>query len=52
MHHHNIKDVSKFGLGMRGQRFSMVIKDGVVEKLNIDPEGFKVSSAQCMLDQL
>ena len=45
-------DVSKFGLGMRGQRFSVVVNDGVVEKLNIDPEGFKVSSAECMLDQL
>ena len=45
-------DVSKFGLGMRGQRFSMVIEDGVVKQLNIDPEGFKLSSAECLLDQL
>ena len=45
-------DVSKFGLGMRGQRFSMVVNDGVVEQLNIDPDGFKLSSAECMLNQL
>ena len=45
-------DVTAHGLGMRGKRFSMVIKDGVVEKLNIDPEGFKNSSAECMLGQL
>lgn len=45
-------DVTKFGLGMRGQRFSMVVDDGVVTQLNIDPEGFKVSSAECMLNQL
>lgn len=45
-------DVSKFGLGMRGQRFSMVINDGVVEQLNIDPDEFKLSSAECMLNQL
>lgn len=45
-------DLSAHGLGMRGQRFSMVINDGVVEQLNIDPEGFKVSSAECMLNQL
>mmetsp|Transcript_24301 Transcript_24301/g.51282 ORF Transcript_24301/g.51282 Transcript_24301/m.51282 type:complete len:160 (-) Transcript_24301:208-687(-) len=45
-------DVTKFGLGMRGQRFSMVVNDGVVEQLNIDPEGFQLSSAECMLNQL
>lgn len=45
-------DVSKYGLGMRGKRFSMIINDGVVEKLNIDPEGLKESSAECMLGQL
>ena len=45
-------DLSKFGLGSRGQRFSMVINDGVVEQLNVDPEGFKLSSAECMLNQL
>ena len=46
-------DGSGFGLGKRGQRFSMVINDGVVEQLNIEAPGdFKVSSAEHMLGQL
>jgi peroxiredoxin len=46
-------DGSKFGLGTRGQRFSMVINDGVVEQLNIEAPGeFRVSSAEHMLEQL
>ena len=46
-------DGSGFGLGKRGQRFSMVINDGVVEQLNVEEPGdFKVSSADHMLGQL
>ena len=46
-------DGSKFGLGERSQRFSAVIKDGVVTHLNVDEGGaFKVSSAEHMLEQL
>lgn len=46
-------DGSKFGLGTRGQRFSMVVNDGVVEQLNVEAPGdFKVSSAEHMLAQL
>jgi peroxiredoxin len=46
-------DGSKFGLGQRGQRFSMVVSDGVVEQLNVEAPGeFKVSSAEHMLEQL
>ena len=46
-------DGSGFGLGQRGQRFSMVVNDGVVEQLNIEGPGeFKVSSAEHMLEQL
>jgi glutaredoxin/glutathione-dependent peroxiredoxin len=41
------------GMGKRGQRFSMVINDGVVEQLNVEAPGdFKVSSAEHMLEQL
>ena len=46
-------DGSGFGLGTRGQRFSMIINDGVVEQLNVEAPGdFKVSSAEHMLEQL
>ena len=46
-------DGSGFGMGTRGQRFSMVVNDGVVEQLNVEAPGdFKVSSAEHMLDQL
>lgn len=46
-------DGSGFGLGTRGQRFSMIVNDGVVEELNVEAPGdFKVSSAEHMLGQL
>jgi glutaredoxin/glutathione-dependent peroxiredoxin len=46
-------DFSKFGMGPRGQRFSMVVDDGVVEQLNVEePGAFNVSSAEYMLDRL
>ena len=42
-------DGSKFGMGTRGQRFSMIVNDGVVEEVNIEAPGdFKVSSAEHM----
>ncbi len=46
-------DGSKFGMGKRSQRYSMVVKDGVVTHLNVEQGGeFKVSSAEYMLPQL
>ena len=46
-------DGSGFGLGTRGQRFSMVVNDGVVEELNVEAPGdYNVSSAEYMLGQL
>lgn len=46
-------DGSGFGLGTRGQRFSMIVNDGVVEELNVEAPGdYKVSSAEHMLEQL
>ena len=46
-------DGSGFGLGQRGQRFSMVVYDGVVEQLNVEAPGdFSVSSAEHMLGQM
>jgi peroxiredoxin len=46
-------DGSKFGMGPRSQRYSMIVKDGVVDKLNVESGGeFRVSAADYMLDQL
>lgn len=46
-------DGSGFGLGNRGQRFSMVVNDGTVEQLNIEQPGeYNVSSAEHMLSQI
>jgi peroxiredoxin len=46
-------DGSKFGMGKRSQRYSMIVTDGVVETLNVEEGGeFKVSSADYMLAQL
>ena len=46
-------DGSKFGLGKRGQRYSMLVNDGVVEQLNVEAPGeFNVSSAEHLLGEL
>ncbi len=45
-------DASKFGMGHRGQRFSMVVEDGIVKELNIDSGKLDLSSAECALSQL
>lgn len=47
------QDISAAGLGVRGKRFSMRIKDGVVETLDIeDGKGVTVSGAQHCLTGL
>jgi peroxiredoxin len=46
-------DASGFGMGQRSQRFSMVVDNGVVKELNVEaPREFKVSTAECVLNQL
>lgn len=46
-------DGSKFGMGGRGQRFAMVVNDGVLEHLFVEGPGeFRVSSAEYMLEQI
>jgi peroxiredoxin len=46
-------DAKGFGMGLRSQRYSVVVKDGVVKELNVESGGeFKVSSAEYMLAQL
>lgn len=48
-----VLDGSGFGLGERSQRYSMLVKDGVVTQLNIEQGGeFKVSSAEHLIAQL
>jgi len=46
-------DLAKFGLGIRMQRFSMLVDDGVVKQLNVEAPGqFEVSDAATLLGQL
>ena len=46
-------DASKFGMGKRGKRFSVIVQDGVVKSVNVEPPGeFGVSSAEAALKQL
>ena len=46
-------DLTAAGMGMRMQRFSMFVDDGVVKQLNIEaPMKFEVSNAETMLAQL
>ena len=43
-------DGSKFGMGKRSQRYSMIVDDGVVQQLNVEAPGeFSVSSADHLL---
>jgi peroxiredoxin len=46
-------DATGVGLGIRAQRFAMVVEDGVVKTLNVEePGAFEVSSAEAMLAAL
>ncbi len=46
-------DGSKFGMGTRGQRWSAIVNDGVIEDLNVEePGAFNVSSADYMIGRL
>ena len=46
-------DATGFGMGIRGKRFAVVVKDGVVTHLNVEAGGeFKVSAADYVLGQL
>ena len=39
-------DVSRAGLGMRGKRFSIMVNDGIAEQVNIDENGYDLTSAE------
>ena len=46
-------DARAFGMGLRGQRFALVLDDGVVKHVNVEAPGqFKVSAAEYVLAQL
>ncbi|MCE0733100.1 peroxiredoxin [Halomonas sp. G15] len=46
------KDASGAGMGVRCQRFAMIVDDGVVKYLGIDAKGVEQSSAETVLAQL
>jgi len=46
-------DASKYGMGLRSQRYAMLVEDGVVKKLFVEePGSFSVSSAEHMLKEI
>ncbi|KIF83778.1 peroxiredoxin [Noviherbaspirillum autotrophicum] len=46
-------DLTARGMGIRSQRYSMLVDDGVVKQLNIEQPGkFEVSNAETLLAQL
>ncbi|MEA3174147.1 MAG: glutaredoxin/glutathione-dependent peroxiredoxin [Gammaproteobacteria bacterium] len=46
-------DGSKFGMGTRGQRFAIIVKNGVATQVDVEKPGeFKVSTAEHVLTQL
>lgn len=46
-------DLTERGMGVRSQRYSMLVEDGVVKVFNLEKPGqFEVSSAEKMLEQL
>ena len=45
-------DLTSRGMGLRSQRYSMLVVDGVVKTLNVEAPGkFEVSGAETMLAQ-
>jgi len=46
-------DASGFGMGKRSQRYAMIVKDGKVEELMVEPgPGLNASSAEAVLQKL
>ncbi len=46
-------DASGFGMGTRGQRFAIIVEDGVASQVHVEGPGeFKVSSAEAVLAAL
>ena len=48
-----VLDLSERGFGLRSERYAMVVEDGVVKALHVEPPGaFGVSSAESILAEL
>ncbi|MFQ5665000.1 MAG: peroxiredoxin [Candidatus Binatia bacterium] len=46
-------DASGFGMGTRSQRYAMIVNDGIVQELLVEPgSGLSVSSAESVLGKL
>jgi peroxiredoxin len=49
-------DLSSKGMGLRSQRYSMLVKDGIIKKMFVEPDGFeampRVSDAETMLNYI
>ncbi len=46
-------NASGYGMGMRGQRFAVIVKNGIAAHVNVEAPGeFKVSAADFVLKQL
>jgi len=46
-------DATRFGMGVRGKRFVIVVEDGIAMHIAIDPPGqFEISSAEAILASL
>ncbi|MGF7137239.1 peroxiredoxin [Paraburkholderia sp. EB58] len=47
------QDLTEHGLGIRSQRYAMVVDDGVVKTLNVEAPGkFEISDSQTILATL
>ena len=48
-------DRTEAGMGVRARRFSMIVEDGIVKTINLEPEGGRgvtATGAEAMLEQL
>jgi peroxiredoxin len=47
------RDLSPGGMGLRSRRYSLLVEDGLVKRVNVEESGkFEVSNAETMLAQL
>jgi peroxiredoxin len=47
------QDLSSRGFGMRSKRYAMLIEDGIVSNISVEPPGeYGVSSAEAVLQRL